>query len=57
MLKHCEKQVMAILNGCGVRMVISPTWAWYDRAGGVAYLNSFNSELDTPAFVVYRMDW
>lgn len=35
----------------GVRMVVSPT-NWYStNAGGVAYLSSFTSSADTPAFV------
>lgn len=35
----------------GVRVVVSPTSAWYPNAGGVAYLNSFGVSLDVPAFV------
>src|SRR5262249_22697296 len=35
----------------GVRVVISPTSAWYPNAGGVAYVGSFNWSTDTPCFV------
>lgn len=35
----------------GVRVVISPSSAWYGNAGGVAYIGSFNWNSDTPAFV------
>jgi len=35
----------------GVRVVISPTSAWYPNAGGVAYVGSFNYTSDTPCFV------
>ncbi|WP_188113328.1 zinc-dependent metalloprotease family protein [Nocardioides humilatus] len=38
----------------GVRMVVSPTNAWYPNAGGVAYVNSFGevrSGTETTAFV------
>jgi len=35
----------------GVRVVVSPTSAWYPNAGGVAYLNSFGVSMDVPAFV------
>jgi PKD repeat protein len=34
----------------GVRVVISPTTAWYPGAGGVAYVGSFNWSSDTPCF-------
>jgi PKD repeat protein len=35
----------------GVRVVISPSSAWYGSAGGVAYLGSFNWNSDTPCFI------
>lgn len=35
----------------GVRVVISPSSAWYGNAGGVAYVGSFNWSTDTPTFV------
>jgi PKD repeat protein len=35
----------------GIRVVISPSSAWYGNAGGVAYLNSFQWNSDTPCFV------
>lgn len=35
----------------GVRVVISPTSAWFPGAGGVAFVGSFNWNSDTPAFV------
>lgn len=35
----------------GIRVVISPTSAWYPNAGGVAYIGSFTSTIDTPTFV------
>ncbi|REJ89864.1 MAG: hypothetical protein DWQ34_18445, partial [Planctomycetota bacterium] len=39
----------------GIRVVISPTSSWYGTAGGVAYLNSFNWNSDTPTFVFSNM--
>lgn len=35
----------------GVRVVISPTSAWYPNAGGVAYVGSFSYTGDLPCFV------
>jgi PKD repeat protein len=35
----------------GIRVVISPTSAWYPGAGGVAYVGSFTSTVDMPTFV------
>lgn len=35
----------------GIRVVISPTSAWFPDAGGVAFLTSFNWASDTPCFV------
>lgn len=35
----------------GVRVVISPSSGWYPGAGGVAYVGSFTSSVDTPCFV------
>jgi PKD repeat protein len=35
----------------GIRVVISPSSAWYGNAGGVAYLQSFQWTSDTPCFV------
>ena len=38
-------------NAYGIRVVISPTSAWYPGAGGAAYVGSFRSNLDTPCFI------
>jgi PKD repeat protein len=38
-------------NHFGIRVVISPSSAWYGSAGGVAYLQSFQWNSDTPCFV------
>ena len=35
----------------GVRVVVSPTSAWYPNAGGVAYVGSFSASNDMPCFV------
>ena len=32
-------------------LVVTPSWEWYGRAGGVAYVGSFNWGDDTPAWV------
>ena len=38
-------------NAYGIRVVISPTSAWYPGAGGTAYVGSFLSSTDTPCFI------
>jgi hypothetical protein len=34
-----------------LRVIITPTWRWYGEAGGVAFIGSFSSGDDTPAWV------
>lgn len=38
-------------NAYGIRVVISPTSAWYAGAGGTAYVGSFRFNSDTPCFI------
>ena len=38
-------------NAYGIRVVISPTSAWYPGAGGTAYVGSFNASNDLPCFI------
>lgn len=38
-------------NAYGIRVVISPSSAWYPNAGGVAYVGSFSAPNDLPCFV------
>ncbi len=38
----------------GVRVVIGGNGSWFGSAGGVAYINSFSWNTDTPAFVFSR---
>lgn len=38
-------------NAYGIRVVISPTSAWYPGAGGTAYVGSFNASTDLPCFI------
>lgn len=45
------RRTSATDNAYGVRVVISPTSAWYPNAGGVAYVGSFSYSGDLPCFV------
>ncbi len=43
----------AVFNSAqtGVRVVVTESWQWYGRAGGVAFINSFDWGKTTPCFV------
>jgi hypothetical protein len=34
-----------------IRVIITPTYEWYGKAGGISYVGSFNWGTETPAFV------